>query len=241
MVIDQATGLDARIVNMRNHSPRVRADPSRIRLTDDAWLPPGLPHPGAGRRAGEERHRDRKGAGAAARRGRACARGRSVAEPVYGAPARWVAPALHEEAATMGLSVVTPTEVLATHLLEVVKPNFWRLFTLRALRMLLDAFLAPTDPKRAEANRRMLDELVPDKCRSTCCSRSCGSARGAGVDPQLAADSRGYRREQRAGGGAPGDLRARAPPSGVPALRRRPGAGRGAAADPAQPDVGGEF
>jgi flagellar biosynthesis protein FlhA len=89
--------------------------------------------------------------------------GRSVAEPVYGAPARWIAPALQEEAALMGLSVVTPTEVVATHLLEVVKANFGRLFTRRALRKLLDAFVSPSDPRRAEANRRMLDEFVPDK------------------------------------------------------------------------------
>ena len=32
----------------------------------------------------------------------------------------------------MGLSVVTPTEVVATHLLEIVKSNFGRLFTRRA-------------------------------------------------------------------------------------------------------------
>ena len=31
------------------------------------------------------------------------------------------------------------------------------------MRKLLDAFVAPTDPKRAEANRRMVDEFVPDK------------------------------------------------------------------------------
>jgi flagellar biosynthesis protein FlhA len=58
---------------------------------------------------------------------------------------------------------VTPTEVVATHLLEIVKANFGRLFTRRALRKLLDEFAAVSDPKRAEANRRMLEEFVPDK------------------------------------------------------------------------------
>jgi flagellar biosynthesis protein FlhA len=89
--------------------------------------------------------------------------GRSVAEPVYGAPARWIEESLQEEAVLMGLSVVTPTEVVATHLLEIVKSNFGRLFTRRALRKLLDEFTSLSDSKRAEANRRMLDEFVPDK------------------------------------------------------------------------------
>ena len=78
--------------------------------------------------------------------------GAAVAEPVYGAPARWIAPALQEEAALMGLSVVTPTEVVATHLLEIVKANFGRLFTRRALRKLLDEFTALD--RRASAPRR---------------------------------------------------------------------------------------
>ena len=63
----------------------------------------------------------------------------------------------------MGLSVVTPTEVVATHLLEIVKASFGRLFTRRRLRKLLDEFTSPTDARRAEANRRMLEEFVPDK------------------------------------------------------------------------------
>ena len=58
------------------HRQRVRADPSR----DPADRQPGaaaghLHDPRAGGRGGEERHRDRPGAGAAARRGRAGARG----------------------------------------------------------------------------------------------------------------------------------------------------------------------
>jgi flagellar biosynthesis protein FlhA len=59
--------------------------------------------------------------------------------------------------------VVTPTEVLATHLLEVMKNNLARLLSLRGLRRLLDEFVALTDATRAEANRRLLDDLVPEK------------------------------------------------------------------------------
>ena len=62
-----------------------------------------------------------------------------------------------------GVTIVTPTEVLATHLLEVVRRNFGRLLTLKSLRRLLDEMVSLTNPVRAEANRKLLDELVPDK------------------------------------------------------------------------------
>ena len=62
-----------------------------------------------------------------------------------------------------GLTVVSPAEVLATHLLEVIKANLARLLSLRGLRRLLDEFANLSDPPRAEANRRLLDEMVPDK------------------------------------------------------------------------------
>mgnify|MGYP000898991227 CR=1 FL=1 len=67
------------------------------------------------------------------------------------------------EAALSGSTVVGPTEVLATHLLEVIKRNFGRLMTLRALRRLLEEICNLSDSGRADANRRILDELVPDK------------------------------------------------------------------------------
>ncbi len=165
VVMDEATGLDARIANMRNHiATEFGLILPEIRLTDNPGLAPGTY---AIRIQGVESARsvietDRvlvllpdEGADAP--------EGRSVAEPVYGAPARWISPAQQEQAALMGLSVVTPTEVVATHLLEVVKSSFGRLFNRRSLRKLLDEFTAVSDPRRAEANRRMLEEFVPDK------------------------------------------------------------------------------
>lgn len=164
-VMDPATGLDTRIVNMRNHIastygliiPEIRLTDSPM-LTNGEYLiriqgvevaksaietdkvlvllnDPTMPPPD----------------------------GRDVKEPVYGAPARWIMPSQQEEASLLGLSVVTPTEVVATHLLEVLKQNFARLFSRRTLRKLLDEFVTVSDPARAEANRRVLDELVPDK------------------------------------------------------------------------------
>jgi flagellar biosynthesis protein FlhA len=89
--------------------------------------------------------------------------GEDVAEPVYGAPARWIDAGAREEAALTGQTIVTPSEVLATHLLEVLKRNLDRLLTLKTLQRQLDAIVTLSDPARSEENRRLLNELIPDK------------------------------------------------------------------------------
>lgn len=89
--------------------------------------------------------------------------GQDVTEPVYGAPARWIRPEDQERAAITGVTIVSPAEVLATHLLEVIRRNFGRLLTFKALRRLLDEMVSLSNPTRAEANRKLLDELIPDK------------------------------------------------------------------------------
>jgi flagellar biosynthesis protein FlhA len=164
MVLDPATGLDARITNMRSHvATAFGLILPEIRLTDDPMLPPGCYRI---RLQGVERVRDllvpdrvlvllSDGVDAP--------EGQDVREPVYGAPARWIPPDRQEDAALSGLTVVTPAEVLATHLLEVLKANMARLLSLRGLRRLLDEFVNLSDTARAEANRRLLDELVPEK------------------------------------------------------------------------------
>ena len=164
MVLDPATGLDARITNMRSHvATTFGLILPEIRLTDDPMLPPGCYRI---RLQGVERVRDllvpdrvlvllSDGVDAP--------EGQDVREPVYGAPARWIPPDRQEDAALSGLTVVTPAEVLATHLLEVLKANMARLLSLRGLRRLLDEFVNLSDTARAEANRRLLDELVPEK------------------------------------------------------------------------------
>ena len=53
--------------------------------------------------------------------------------------------------------------MVATHLLETLKENFGRLVSRRVTRRLLDAFVNVSDPVRAEGNRRILDEFVPDR------------------------------------------------------------------------------
>ncbi|TPE52505.1 flagellar biosynthesis protein FlhA [Amaricoccus solimangrovi] len=165
VVMDAATGLDARILNMRNHiAQSFGLILPEIRLTDNPGLPPGTY---LIRIQGVEAARSRIETDMVLvllpEDDAPAPPGIGVAEPVYGAPARWIAPSAQEDAALMGLSVITPTEVVATHLLEIVKQNFGRLFTRRALRKLIDEFTAPSDTKRAEANRRMLDEFVPER------------------------------------------------------------------------------
>ena len=165
MVLDPGVGLDVRIGNMRNHvATEFGLLLPEIRLTDNVALPDGYYRILV---QGVEQVRDRL------QPGRVLAllsgpdpqapTGQDVKEPVYGAPARWISPEDQEEASLTGLTTVQPTEVLATHLLEVIKKNFSRLMTLKALRRLMDEMSNLTDATRAEANRKMLDELVPDK------------------------------------------------------------------------------
>ncbi len=165
MALDPATGLDARISNMRNHvAASYGLILPEIRLTDDPTLDPGcyrIRIQGV-EQAKDRLHPDRVLALIADNRD-LLPEGEDVREPVYGAPARWLPRAQQEEASLSGSTVVSPTEVLATHLLEVIKRNFPRLMTLRALRRLLEEMGNLSDPARAESNRRILDELIPDK------------------------------------------------------------------------------
>lgn len=164
MALDPATGLEARITNMRAHvATAFGLILPEMRLTDEASLPAGTYRI---RLQGVERARDRLLSDRVLillSDGVPAPEGEDVKEPVYGAPARWIRPEDQETAALAGLAVVSPTEVLATHLLEIIKGNLSRLLTLRGLRRLLDEFVNLSDPVRAEGNRRLLDDLVPDK------------------------------------------------------------------------------
>lgn len=164
MALDPATGLEARIANMRNHvAASYGLILPEIRLTDEAALPAGSYRI---RLQGVERVRDRllpDRVLVLLAEGASAPDGIDVREPVYGAPARWIRPDDQEEAALQGLTVVSPPEVLATHLLEIIRGNLARLLSLRSLRRLLDEFVTLSDGQRAETNKRLLDELIPDK------------------------------------------------------------------------------
>lgn len=165
MILDPSTGLDARITNMRQHvATAFGVILPDIRLTDDATL-------GAGeyviRVQGVQQACDTLDpsrvlallpvdeAGVPT--------GRDVREPVYGAPARWLVRTDADEAALAGATVVSPAEVLATHLLEVIKLNLPRIVGLKSLRKLLDELCSLSDVQRSDANQKLFDELIPEK------------------------------------------------------------------------------
>lgn len=165
MVLDPASGLDSRITNMRIHIAKsFGIIMPEVRLTDDAMLKDGTY---VVRVHGVEvargvLHADLLLAlipeGATA-----LPNGLDVEEPVYGAPARWIQNAEREDAQLSGLTVVSSSEVLATHLLEIIKRNLGRLLTMKSLKRLLDELGTLSNPGRAEANRTLIEQTVPDK------------------------------------------------------------------------------
>ncbi|MEQ9177015.1 MAG: flagellar biosynthesis protein FlhA, partial [Alphaproteobacteria bacterium] len=165
MVLDPGTGLDARIANMRlyvaTHFGLILPE---IRLTDDPSLPRGTYMI---RIQGVEQARARlkteQVLALDPERNPDLPPGEEVAEPVYGAPARWIDVSGEEAAALSGTTLVRPAEVLATHLLEIIKRNLNRLLTMKSMRRLLDEMVNIPDGARAEANRKLLDELIPDR------------------------------------------------------------------------------
>jgi flagellar biosynthesis protein FlhA len=165
MVLDPANGLDSRITNMRTHIARsFGMIMPEVRLTDDALLRDGtyvLRVHGVEVARGVL-HPDLMLA-LIPEDSVALLKGEDVEEPVYGAPARWIHRSEREEAQLNGLTVVSPSEVLATHLLEVIKRNLGRLLTMKSLKRLLDELCSLSNPSRAEANRTLLDQTIPDK------------------------------------------------------------------------------
>lgn len=166
MVLDPDAGLDARIANMRMHvASGFGLILPEIRLTDDPALPSetyviriqGVVRIRAQVRANQVLALLPSGDS------NGVPDGQDVSEPVYGAPARWISVEKQEQAALTGVTTVTSAEVLATHLLETIKRNLGRLLTLKSLRRILDEMANLSDGAKAEANRRMLDEMIPDK------------------------------------------------------------------------------
>jgi len=89
--------------------------------------------------------------------------GRDVKEPVYGAPARWVAERDRDEAMILGFPVATPNEVIATHLMESIKGNIEELVTRPALERILKEFTNISATNKAGENKALLDEIVPER------------------------------------------------------------------------------
>jgi len=165
LALDAIDGLEPRIKKIRNYvASEFGFIVPPIRLTDNLDL-----------RAGEYEIKI-QGVGAAKSQlspecilvltegpGDAPFNGEDVEEPVYGAPARWIAKSERERAVELGYAVIEPAEVISTHLLETIKSNFDKLVTRRAVRRIFDEYVKTSDQERAAANRRILDEFIPEK------------------------------------------------------------------------------
>ncbi|MEP1332014.1 MAG: flagellar biosynthesis protein FlhA [Lentilitoribacter sp.] len=165
MILDSGTGLDARIINMRTHiASSYGVILPEIRLTDNPALPPGtyiLKIQGV-EQAKSKILPDRILALTSSDQEQFIGAVTTV-EPVYGALAEWIHPIDQDKAALNGITTILPTEILATHLLETVKKNFSRILTLKSLRRILQEMVRISDPERSQANKKLLDELIPDK------------------------------------------------------------------------------
>ncbi len=165
MAMDESSGLAGRIANMRRHvATEFGFITPEVRLTDNPALPVGRY---AIRIQGVECATDTLRPGQVltllGENPNFAVPGEDVKEPVYGAAARWVPEARQEEAAILGLPVIAPVEVVATHLLETIQRNFGKLLTRRALKNLLEEFCKPSDAARADSNKSLLDDYVPEK------------------------------------------------------------------------------
>ena len=165
MAMEESSGLAHRITNMRRHlASEFGFIMPEVRLTDNNLLEPGRYEIRVqGVKAATDKLRPGKILVLTSDDTPLKVPGEDVKEPVYGAAARWIPESEQESAALLGLPVISPVEVVATHLLETVQRNFGRLLTRRALKKLLDEFAAPSDPKRAEANKQILNDFVPEK------------------------------------------------------------------------------
>lgn len=163
--LDPARGLAARIINMRLHIARsFGIILPEIRITDDRGVSPrsylirvhgvrrgrGELQPGQLLALADEHLLDQVD-------------GSLVKEPVFGTPAKWFPDERRDEAAITGATIVTPMEVLSTHLLEVVQANLPDLLTQTALQRMIKELKDVSEPDRARAYRSYFDDMLPDK------------------------------------------------------------------------------
>lgn len=163
--LDQARGLGSRITNLRIHIARsfgmILPD---VRITDtDDLLPRDYQIRVHGVVRGRGSLRPTEVLALGSDQLLAQLSGDAVREPVYSSPARWIPLENQDDAATSGATVVTPMEVLSTHLMEVVKSNLSSLMSLSALQRQMDEMKNLSDVARAERYRKYFDSMIPEK------------------------------------------------------------------------------
>jgi len=80
--------------------------------------------------------------------------GIATKEPTYGLPALWISKNNKDRAENAGYTVVEPTAVLATHIVEVIKSNSHKLLTRKDVNKLIENLKAD--------NPTVVEELVPN-------------------------------------------------------------------------------
>ncbi|WP_371823260.1 FHIPEP family type III secretion protein [Paracoccus sp. Z118] len=163
--LDGARGLGPRINNLRLHIARsLGVILPEVRITDALSLDGGdyvIRIHGVVRARGNLRPGQILALGDAETL--AALTGDPTREPVYDSPACWIPPADQDGAAIAGATVVTPMEVLSTHLMETVKANLPALFTLSAMQRLIQELRGLSDEGRAQTYQRLFDSMIPDK------------------------------------------------------------------------------
>ena len=163
--LDPTKGLGGRINNLRIHIARsFGVILPEVRITDAVGLPGGdyvIRVHGVVRARGRlDPHRILALGGEEVLAGVA---GERTREPVYDSPAKWIDPSRQDDAAIAGASVVTPMEVLSTHLMETVKSQLPALLTLTSMQRLMQELRSLSDETRAQAYQRVFDNMIPDK------------------------------------------------------------------------------
>jgi flagellar biosynthesis protein FlhA len=83
--------------------------------------------------------------------------GEETTDPAFGMPAKWIEPAIQQQAEFSGYTVVDPASVLITHLGEILKRHGSELLSREDVRKMLD--------KVKEQAPTIVDELKPDVVR----------------------------------------------------------------------------
>ncbi|MBD9526599.1 flagellar biosynthesis protein FlhA [Paracoccus sp. PAR01] len=163
--LDQGRGLGQRITNLRLHIARafglILPD---VRITDGTDFGPGeyvIRLQGVVRGRGTLLPDRVLALGAESVLGHIPSE--EIREPVYGSPAKWIDPDDQDEAAIGGATIVTPMEVLSTHLMEVVRTNLALLMTMTTMQRMIRELCDVSDTHRAQVNQRFFDGMVPDK------------------------------------------------------------------------------
>lgn len=163
--MDEGRGLGARILNLRKHIARsYGVILPEVRITDSATQKGNeyiIRIQGVVRGRGELHPHQLMALGDSD--GLRNLGGPQIREPVYGSPAKWVNENRREEIALLGLTAVSPIEVLSTHLMEVVKSNLSALMTLTAMQRMITELKELSDENRARNYQRYFENMMPEK------------------------------------------------------------------------------